>query len=162
MHSFWSLSVWIFSALLLAALLFSLLRRMRGGKRSSRKQTPTTLPTQALSSSATENPLAQGGPLPRIAWDAFLQLCANSGDLIVIDLREEAQSAPLPVVDSVYVLPIRLHELVEILELVPVDKAVVFYGVSDLGMLLIETSSFMQRQAPTFVLDLDAIYLEVA
>ena len=102
---------------------------------------------------------------PALKWISareFVPLLAKFSDLLLIDLREDAQSTPFPVSIALFVFPVKLHELVEVLEQVPTDRVVVFYGVSDLSMSMIVASSRMRGSVPLYVLDDDLDCLEAA
>lgn len=153
-----TLSLWPVPAVILAGLWFTASRLVQSGRRAQVKRSLPAAPVQAAGAVL---PVAATVPnLKWISWREFLNLVATFNDLIVIDLRDDRHAAP--VLAAEFVLTVKLHDLVEVLELVPADKVVVFYGVSDLSLLLIETSPFMRRTAPAYVLDETIACLEVA
>jgi hypothetical protein len=104
----------------------------------------------------------QATTLKWISAREFVALLTKFSDLLVIDLREEAQRTPFPSSIALFVIPVKLHEFVEVLEQVPMDRVVVFYGVSELSLSMIEASSRMGGSAPLYVLDDDLDCLEAA
>jgi hypothetical protein len=89
---------------------------------------------------------------------AVLTKCS---DLIVVDLRAEAKSAPFPVPDAL-VIPVSPNDLIEMLECLPPDKSVAFCGASNLSIFMITTSPCMEGSAPLYLLEGDLGLAEVA
>jgi hypothetical protein len=86
-----------------------------------------------------------------ISIDEFIAVLTRCSDLIVIDLRAEAQSVPFPA-SSAFVIPAVPNELDAVLECLPVDRSVVFCGASNFSMITILTSSCMRGSAPFYFL----------
>lgn len=91
-----------------------------------------------------------------ISIDEFMKFLAKQSDLIVVDLRSEARHESFPVPLDAMLLPVEAYELTDVLESLPPDRAVVFHGVSDLSILMIEASSRMKGAAPVYILDIVA------
>lgn len=151
-------SLWPVPAAVLTGLWFTAWRMVRSGRRVVQDKRDTASRLRIAGKSAVQ--AARNPTLRWISWCEFMNLLATCKDLIVIDLRDDPHASPVAMAE--FVLPVKLHDLVEVLELVPTDKVVVFCGVSDLSMLLIETSHFMRRPAPAYVLYEDIVSLEVA
>jgi hypothetical protein len=96
-----------------------------------------------------------------ISIDKFMAVLTHCSDLIVIDLRVEAQSVPFSVPNA-FVLAVTPIELVSVLERLPADRSVVFCGASNFSILTILTSSCMRGSAPLYVLEGDLGLAEVA
>jgi hypothetical protein len=96
-----------------------------------------------------------------ISIGEFIEVLRKSGDIVVIDLRDEAKSTPFPV-PAAFVLPVARNELTEVLECLPPDKSVAFYGASNFCIFLITTSPCMDGLAPFYILESDLGLAEVA
>jgi hypothetical protein len=154
-----AVSLWPVPAVVLAGLWFTASRMVQSGRRArAKRQPPASQPQVAVKGAA--HAVVPTSTLRWISLSEFMNLLVTFKDLIVIDLRDDPHAAPVPAAE--FVLAVKVHDLVEVLELVPADKVVVFYGVSDLSLLLIETSHFMHRPAPAYVLDERIAFLEVA
>ena len=161
MFSMRSISTLLLLIIIPAALVFLAWLIARFGAHAFRNRMPS--PESAkLPQSVVQQIETPGVSLAWISLREFKALFARFSDLIVINLREDAGQTPFPIPEVEFVVPIQVHELVELLELVPANRVVVFYGISDFSKLLIETSSFMQRPAPSFALDTRFACLEVA
>lgn len=88
-------------------------------------------------------------------------LLAESSDVIVVDLRVDAQHFPLPIL-PIFVLPVTTNELDSVLKGFPPDKSVVFCGATNLSMFMILTGPFMEGPAPLYFLEGDLDLAEVA
>lgn len=162
MYSLGSCPLWPLSATVLAGLLYPAWRISQSGRRALRDSIPSASQPSVPLQSVPDPAETQTHTLKWISVSEFMALLAKFNDLIVIDLREDAQWTPFSASIAVFVLPVKLYELVEVLERVPSDRVVVFYGVSDLSMLMIKTSSRMKGSAPLYVLDGDLDELEAA
>jgi hypothetical protein len=101
----------------------------------------------------------------RIRWISLLEftsLLTRFSDLIIIDLRDGDRWDALPIRTPVTAFRVRRHELSEILERLPENRIVVFYGITDLDALLIGASSRANGVAPIYLLDFESEYTEGA
>jgi hypothetical protein len=96
-----------------------------------------------------------------ISIGEFLSVLEKCGDLTVIDLRANAQWDPFPI-PTAFALPVTPNELDNVLDSLPADRSVVFYGASNLSIFMIETSHCMEGSAPLYVLEGDLSFAEVA
>jgi len=96
-----------------------------------------------------------------ISIGEFLSVLTKRSDLIVIDLRPNAEWDPFPI-STAFALPVTPNELDTVLEWLPADRSVVFYGASNLSIFMIETSHCMQGSAPLYVLEGDLKFAEAA
>jgi hypothetical protein len=96
-----------------------------------------------------------------ISIGEFLSILTKCSDLIVVDLRANAQRDPFPV-PTAFVIPVSPNQMDGVLERLPVDRSVVFYGASNLCIFMIETSPCIEGSAPLYVLEGDLDLAEVA
>jgi hypothetical protein len=96
-----------------------------------------------------------------ISIGEFLSILTKGGDVIVLDLRANAQCA-LPSVPSAFVIPVSPKEMDKVLEWIPGHWSVAFYGASNLSIFMIETSRVMDGSAPLYVLEGNLEQEEVA
>jgi hypothetical protein len=96
-----------------------------------------------------------------IKYNEFMSILRECSDLIVVDLRPDAQQAPFPV-STGPVLFVSPNELDTVLEMLPADTSVAFCGASNLCIFLIETSPCMEGSAPLYILEGDLRLAEVA
>jgi hypothetical protein len=138
--------------LVLAASLFTewWTRQSRSRKfcKRLRSVTKPSVPLGIVPASAEE----QTRRMQWISIDEFLAVLTRCSDLIVIDLRADAQWAPFPT-PAGFVIPVVLNELDEVLERLPADRSVVFCGASNFIVLTILTSSCMHGSAPFYFLE---------
>jgi rhodanese-related sulfurtransferase len=90
----------------------------------------------------------------RLQWISVSELrsiLARNDDLVVIDLRPDGHRAAFPI-SSAQVLPVRTHELEEVLRWLPDDRSAAFYGASGLCVSIIESSGCTRGRAPLYVL----------
>jgi len=131
------------------------------GRRKSLENTPCV---PELSVDVTTVPESTGSQTRVMQWISigeFLSILTKCSDLIVIDLRSNAQSVPFSIPTAV-VLPVSPNEMDKALESLPGDRSVVFYGASNLSIFMIETSGCMEGSAPLYVLEGDPGLEEVA
>ena len=143
-------SLWLLPATLVAVPLFFVWRI----RRSQRREFGTRL------QSAIQPPV----PLKIVKCISpreFLTLFRTQRNLIVVDLRVDAQRAPFPV-PAAFVLTVPHDELEKALKWFPTDRSIVFYGTTYLNISFIETTLSMESSAPTYVLLGDLSRLEVA
>lgn len=104
-------------------------------------------------------------PRRPIRWISFDEFCAllyeEPLDLLVLDLRADAQHSPFPV-PAACVLPVHPDELREILDWLPSGQSVVFYGIRGPWIPTIEKSPAMGGSAPFYFLDCGLGHLEAA
>lgn len=95
----------------------------------------------------------QRRPLRKISFEEFRELLQQkSGNLVVLDLRSEAQANPFPFPEAC-VLPVRPEELGEILGWMPHSQCTVFYGIRNPWLSALERSSSRAGSAPFYLLD---------
>jgi hypothetical protein len=105
-----------------------------------------------------------GKPTRVMQWiliGEFLSALEKRSDLIVIDLRANALWNPF-LISNAFTLPVTSKELDTVLEWLPADRSVVFYGASNLSIFMIETSHCMEGSAPLYILEADLGIVEVA
>ncbi|MGB6858957.1 MAG: hypothetical protein WBE03_18950 [Terracidiphilus sp.] len=126
--------------------------------RTARREFPTKMQTASLPSApiviSTEFCGTQARLMKWISIGEFREVLLKCGDLIVIDLRGNVFGDPFPI-STVFVLPVAPNELIGVLEWIPTDRTVVFYGASDCCISMIEKGSFMRGSAPLYVLNDD-------
>ncbi len=154
-------SLWFLLAVLLVVPWFteSRIRRSRSRKFCNRLQSviQPSVPLGIVPASAGR----QTGRMKWISIDKFMAVLIQCSDLMVIDLRTEAQSVPFPVPNA-FVLAVTPIELVSHLEPLPADRSVVFCGASNFSILTILTSACMRDSAPSHILEGDLGLAEVA
>jgi hypothetical protein len=96
-----------------------------------------------------------------ISVNEFMTILSERSDLVVVDLRADGLSVPFSV-PTASVLPVSPNELDTLLEILPADKGVVFYGASNLNIFMIITSPCMKGSAPLYVLEDEFSLAEVA
>jgi hypothetical protein len=99
--------------------------------------------------------------MKRISMGEFREVLTKCVDLIVIDLRTDASWDPFPI-PTAFVLPVTPNELISVLDWLPPDRSVAFYGSSDSCISVIEKSSIMRGSAPLYVLGDDFDDAEIA
>jgi hypothetical protein len=110
---------------------------------------------------ASESAGRQTRVMQWISIGEFPSVLTKYSDLIVIDLRSNAEWDPFPI-PTAFALPVSPNELDTVLEWLPPDRSLVFYGASNLSIFMIETSNCMQGSAPLYVLEGDLRLAEVA
>ena len=156
MNSLWSLPV-----IALAVPIYALWR-MRQPGRPKPLENMLSVPQPSVDmTTVRESARRQTRVMQWISIGEFLSILRESSDLVVIDLRANAQSAPLSV-PTAYVVPVSPNEMDSALEWLPGDRSVVFYGASNLSIFMIETSRCMEGSAPLYVLEGDPGLEEVA
>ncbi len=150
------LALWSLFVMIVTGLLYPAWRTARTGMYVFRNSTPSDFQPGILPQFAPKHVLQW------ISIGEFMTVLATCSDLIVIELRENAHRSQFPGPSDVLVIPVAPHELPDVLECLPTDRVVVFYGVSDLSILMIETSSRFKGSAPLYVLDGDLNRLEAA
>jgi hypothetical protein len=147
-------SLWSLPAIALAVPMYAVWR-MRQPER--RKPLENILSVPQPSVDDTTVPESAGRQTRVMQWISigeFLSILTKGGNLVVLDLRANAQYAPLSV-PTAFVLPVSLNEMDRVLEWLPGHWSVVFYGASNLSIFMIETSRFMDGSAPLYVLEGD-------
>jgi hypothetical protein len=151
--------LWFLPLILLAASMYFLWRIGRTAKREFRDkiQPVSQPPTLGIDSSlATQTRLMKW-----ISIDEFKEVLTKCGDLILIDLRTDASGDPFPI-STVFVLTVTPNELKSVLDWLPTDRSIVFYGASDRCISMIEKSSCMKGSAPFYVLYDKSKVVEIA
>ena len=154
-------SLWSLPAMALAVPMYALWRVKQSGKRKLHDNIPSVLEPPVDLTTAPESAGEQTRLMRWISVREFMTVLAGCGDLIVIDIRADAQWVPFPI-PATFVLPVTPHELIEVLEWLPADRTVAFYGASNLSIFMIETSPLMKGSAPLYVLEGDLSLAEVA
>jgi hypothetical protein len=162
MYPLWLFALLFLSAMVLTGLLYPTWRIARTGRHPFLNCALSAAQSGTLLQFASSSAGAQKRAVQWMSFGEFLTLLTKCSDLIVIDLREDAQWVPFPGPAAVFVLPVAPHELTDVLERLPADRVVVFYGVSDLNILTIETSSRIKGSAALYALDGDPDDLEAA
>lgn len=154
-------SLWFLPAALLAVPLFIVWRIRRSRLRKFCNRLQSVIQPSVPLGNVLESAGRQTRRMKRISRDEFPWLLKNCRDLIVIDLRLKALSAPFPVTTAL-VIPITPNQLEHVLQWLPPDRPVVFCGASDLLIFMIEASSCMEGSAPLYVLAGGLQFAEVA
>jgi hypothetical protein len=134
-------------------------RRPRTGELPG--NTPTVPHTPVEAATIPEPAGRQTRVIQWISTCDFLSVLAKRSDLVVFDLRANAQWDPFPI-QSAFALPVDPNELHTLLAWLPADRSVVFYGASNLSIFMIETSQCMDGSAPLYILEGDLGLAEVA
>ena len=154
-------SLWSLPAMVLAAPKYAVWRMKQPGRRKPLEKILAVPEPFVEMTTVPESARRQTRVMQWISIGEFLSILRESSDLVVIDLRANAQSAPLSV-PTAYVVPVSPNEMDSALEWLPGDRSVVFYGASNLSIFMIETSRFMDGSAPLYVLEGDLGLKEVA
>lgn len=123
-----------------------IVRARRGNKVPAR--TPRTRNAVGAGSDKASEPRRA---LQRISAVQFMEVAAQTDDILLIDLRPFHLNAPLPV-SAPHVLRLRTNQLEEVLRQLPEDRSAVFYGASDLSVFMIMTSLYLRGSAPLYIL----------
>ncbi len=153
-------SLWFLLAIALAGLMYHVWRTRRSRRRdygTAKPSIPNPLTTLASMPEFEETPRRM---MSWISIGEFMSVLGKCSDLIVIDLRAEARSAPFYFPDTL-ILPVAPNDLTEVLECLPSNKSVAFYGASNLSIFLITTSPCMEGSAPLYLLEGDLDLAEV-
>lgn len=144
--------LWFLPLILLAASMYFLWRIGRTAKREFRDKIQPVRQPPTLGFDSTH--ATQTRLMKWISIREFKEVLTKCGDLILIDLRTDASGDPFPI-STVFVLPVAPNELIRVLDWLPTDRTVVFYGASDCCISTIEKGSFMRGSAPLYVLNDD-------
>lgn len=145
-------SLWFLLATALAGLTYHVWRTRRSGRLECSEVKPSIPETPTLVASTPKPEETPGRMMRWISFGEFMTVLRKCSDLIVIDLRAEARSAPFYAPDRL-VLPVAPNDLTEVLECLPSNKSVAFYGASNLSVFLITTSPCMEGSAPLYLLE---------
>lgn len=154
-------SLWSLPAMALAAPMYALRRIRQSGWREFHDDVRSVLQPPVDVITVPQSAGTQTRAVQWISIGEFLSVLTKRSDLIVIDLRANAQWDPFPI-PTAFALPVTANELDTVLEWLPADRSVVFYGASNLSIFMIETSHCMQGSAPLYVLEGDLRLPEVA
>jgi hypothetical protein len=155
MHSLWSLA-----AMAAAVPIYGVWQARRSARRKLRDNIPS-VPQPSIQVTTVPESARQARVMQWVSIGEFLIVLEKCKDLIVIDLRANAQSDPFPI-QTAFTLPVTPKELDTVLEWLPTDRSVVFYGASNLSIFMIETSHCMEGSAPLYVLEGDLKFAEAA
>ncbi len=147
-------SIWFLLAMAPAGVMYHVWRTRRSG-RLQRTEVKPSIPEAPTALASV--PESEETPHRMMRWIfivEFMAILQKCSDLIVIDLRAEARSAPFCVPDRL-VLPVAPNDLVEVLECLPSNKSVAFYDASNLSIFLITNSPCMEGSAPLYLLEGD-------
>jgi hypothetical protein len=154
-------SLWSLPALARTVPMYASWRMRHPGRRKPLENTISVPEPSVDITTAPESVRKQTRVMQWISTGEFLSILTKFSDLIVIDLRANAQSAPFSV-PTASVLPVSPNEMDKTLEWLPEGMSVVFYGASNLSIFMIETSGCMEGSAPLYVLEGDPGLEEVA
>jgi hypothetical protein len=141
--------------------MYAVWRVRHPGKREPVENTPSVPEPSVDVTAAPESAGEQTRLMRWISVREFKTILAGCSDLIVIDIREDAQWLPFPI-PVTFVLPVTPHELIKVLDWLPADRTVALYGASNLSIFMIHVSPFMKGSAPLYVLEGDLSLAEVA
>jgi hypothetical protein len=96
-----------------------------------------------------------------ISINEFMKVLKKCSDVIVVDLRDDAERMLSPV-PAPSVLPVTIDDLDSVLGWLPADRSVAFCGTSNFSLFLIETSPCMKGSAPLYILKGNPRLMEVA
>ncbi len=153
--------LWMLLAGMLAALVYSVWRTSRSGRRELQVRIPSASNPSTHLEIVPEPIRTRTRTIKWISIGEFKMVLTKCSDLIVIDLRANAQLVPFPVPTAI-VLPIAPDELFNILEWLPADRTVVLCGASNISVFMIETIPCKEGSAPLYVLEGDLHFVEVA
>jgi hypothetical protein len=91
----------------------------------------------------------------RLEWITLPELKAiaeSTGDLLVVDLRNDHHCAPLPALGA-QVMPVKAGDLEEFLQWLPENRAAAFCGASGLSIFIIESHLCLRGTSPLYVLE---------
>jgi hypothetical protein len=154
-------SLWSLPAMALAVPMYAVWRIKQSDKRKLNDNIPSVLEPPVDFTNVPESAGRQTRVMQWISIGEFLSVLEKCSDLTVIDLRANAQWNPFPI-PAAFALPVTPNELDTVLERLPADKSVVFYGASNLSIFMIETSHCMEGSAPLYVPEGDLSFAEVA
>lgn len=155
---------WPLPAIALTGLMYPTWRIAQHGRRAL-GQNPSDAgrqPLPDLGSKDLPGKRIRGLSLRWINFSEFASLLGRFNDLILIDLRQTDQWDPLPVQTPVTAFRVRHHELPEMLEHLPENRTLVFFGLTDLDALIIEASPRAKGSSPIYILDNHAPHREAA
>jgi hypothetical protein len=153
-------SLWLLPAVALAVPVYYVWHIRRSGKHEPRGGAPSGSQPSAPVEAMPESTGPQTRMMRWISISEFMTVLASCSDLIVIDLRADAQLVPFPV-PTAFVLPVAPKELINVLEWLPADRTAVFCGASNVSIFLITTGPCMEGSAPFYVLEGDLSSAEV-
>jgi hypothetical protein len=154
-------TLWFLLAMVLAAPMYAIWLIKRYGRRELCDSLPSVSQHPADLGIVFESTARQTRLMKWISVSEFMKVLTNCSDLIVIDLRTDAQWVQFPF-PAAFVLPVTPKELDKVLECLPADRSVAFYGASNLSIFMIETSPCMEGSAPLYLLEGDLRLAEVA
>jgi hypothetical protein len=156
----------MYSLLFLPAMVLVVLKSSvwwtRRSARLASSDASLTFPKSATNTATLPKPQERPGRfVKRISIGQFTNLLEVSRDLIIIDLREGAGIAPVPV-PAAFALHVSPNQLVDVLEWIPANRSVAFCGASNLNIFMNEASSCRTGAAPLYLLERDLYCAEVA
>lgn len=154
-------SLWSLPAMALAVPMYAVWRARRSQTRELPDNIPTVLYPPAKAATLPEPARRQTRVIQWISTGEFLSVLAKRSDLVVFDLRANAQRDPFPI-STAFALPVDPNELGTLLNWLPPDRSVVFHGASNLAIFMIETSRCMDGSAPLYILEGDLSLAKVA
>ncbi len=153
--------LWFLPAVLLVAPFFTVWRIRRSRLRKFRSRLQSVIQPSVPLGVVLESARRQTRQMKCISPGELPWLLKKCRDLIVIDLRLKAPPAPFPVTTAL-VIPVTPNQLEHVLQWLPADRPVVFFGASDLCVFLIKTSPCMESSAPLYILAGGLHFAEVA
>ncbi len=153
--------LWFLPAVLLAIPLFVVWRIRRSQGRVLLNRIQSVIQPSVTDEVVPESASELAREMRWISVNEFMTILSERSDLIVVDLRADAHSVPFSI-PTASVLPVSPNELDTLLEMLPADQSVVFYGASNLNIFMIITSPCMKGLAPLYVLEDEFRLAEVA
>ena len=156
-------SLWSLPAMALAVPMYAVWRIKQSGKRRVSDNIPSVLEPPVGFSIVPESAGEQSRLIRWIVREFMTVLagCGGCGELIVIGIREDTQCVPFPI-PATFVLPVTPNELIKVLEWLPANRTVAFYGASNLSIFMIHTNPLTKDSTPLYVLEGDLSLAEVA
>ncbi len=155
------LSLWFLPAVLLAVPLLAVWRIRRSRRRELDKRIQSITQPSTPNEVVPEPVWVQTRMINWLSIGEFMTVLTKYSDLIVIDLRADAQLVPFPI-PTAFVLPVTPNELSNVLEWLPADRTVALCGASNLSVFMIESIPCKEGSAPLYVLEGDLHFAEVA
>jgi hypothetical protein len=145
-------SLWSLPAMALAVPMYATWRMRHPGRRKPVENALSVPEPSVDVTTVPESVKRQTRVMQWISTGELMSILKKCSDLVVIDLRANAQSAPFSVTTAL-VLPVSLNEIDKALEWLPGNRSVVFCGASNLSIFMIETSRCMEGSAPLYALE---------
>jgi hypothetical protein len=152
---------WFLPAVLLAVPLFAVWRIRRSQRREFSNRLQSVIQQPVPDEVVPESVAVETRQMNWISINEFMTTLTQRSDIIVVDLRADAERIQYPV-PAPSVLPITMDDLDSVLGWLPADRCVASCGARNLWIFLIETSPCMKGSAPLYILKGDLRLAEVA